>query len=1157
MMKIIWGLLGTLALTTAAHAVPVVIQVNGPDDKPVPNAEVRTARQLDADPSEVIFSARKPLYETARTDAKGVARFDWPEPKANVMPRARGKYVGTATVWAPNLGVANLILVTGDNRIKLPTAGIARGTVRDDKGAPVAGAQVRAVGEFGMPDDRNYLGARTFAVAPGDTTFTAITDAQGRWQIGNLPLDARALVQLEGEPYAADNALAPIVAYAAPVTSTVPAAPFAGVPDNINQNGELVAAPRATLTGRVLNPQGKPVAGVAVWAHSAYDHSGAYVPLRIVNTNAKGEYKLECLTPDTYTVTLRTPHALSLVADNALPTNIKIESGQTATVPDLKLIAGATINVQVTDAATGKPVGGAGVLATATDAATTQLGETDATGKLQWHVAPSRYRVKLWQPPAGYALPDKVGDVLNIAPDTNHTVEVKLQASALAMGRVVDEKGNAVPDTQFRMSLDRKDIIISDTITTDSKGEWKAQQFPAGRYEVSLQPNEKWQLVGPKTLEIPTANATDIKLKSIAQTQLAGRVLDSEGQGIAGVDVGAKIVLSSEGDYLWIDRQAVSDAQGNYTLPPFPVTARAIDITSARVGYALQTAPETKNANNVWSASDAVMQALSSHLGGTVVNAQNEPQKGVQVLAARFGDVEVSDAAGAWKFDALAPGETEIVAVGASGGAAQMFTAGRDDVQLKLQPFTPAKPRDVEGAIAVLDDAWQTSNGRHYANRDNLPAIIAPYDADAALAIARGGDDKASDAAVLSIVQVLAQADAERAREWSPQVLAGLEKPETQLSADFVMAKALADAHPEEAKTYLQAGSALYETLKDKDQKREALSSLATLSAKLKLPDAQSWFERALATVDDKNSLYRDYQSLAWQVGAVSVDWATQVIEAAIKAAPEPQAGTDAQMAAAAAIRRVARWDVDAAQQLMDKYGSLRGTYGSDYEMEQARAALTIAHLKKDGDVDAALKSARKLRFPKIDVLLQIAVLAPVAARAEILRETLKLARANGDSQAEAIQVAWQLLPYDHDLAQQTLDEIRLTLNAHTPNQDPLLGATDTSWWAFAYRSIEPTQARWLLERDWARINYDVHRVRDSGRSIARRQLILAMATIDVTRARQMIFALPVDEQDGAPFDAAQALARWMLFSDEERQTRPFDAWNRSLSQDSLYGTNW
>ena len=102
-MKIVWGLLGTLALTTSAHAVPVMIQVNGPDNLPVANAEVRTARTPDADPVQALFGAKKPLYEAARTDAQGVARFDWPEPKTNVMPRARGKYVGTATVWAPNL----------------------------------------------------------------------------------------------------------------------------------------------------------------------------------------------------------------------------------------------------------------------------------------------------------------------------------------------------------------------------------------------------------------------------------------------------------------------------------------------------------------------------------------------------------------------------------------------------------------------------------------------------------------------------------------------------------------------------------------------------------------------------------------------------------------------------------------------------------------------------------------------------------------------------------------------------------------------------------------------------------------------------------------------------------------------------------------------
>ncbi len=80
-MKIVWGLLGTLCLTTAAHAVPVVIQVNGPDDKPVANAEVRAKRLPDTDDIGVIFGGQEPQRDTTRSDDKGVARFDWPARK--------------------------------------------------------------------------------------------------------------------------------------------------------------------------------------------------------------------------------------------------------------------------------------------------------------------------------------------------------------------------------------------------------------------------------------------------------------------------------------------------------------------------------------------------------------------------------------------------------------------------------------------------------------------------------------------------------------------------------------------------------------------------------------------------------------------------------------------------------------------------------------------------------------------------------------------------------------------------------------------------------------------------------------------------------------------------------------------------------------------
>ena len=147
-MKIVWGLLGTLALTTAAHAVPVVVKVIGPDDKPVANAEVRVAILNSGEKLSTRYAAREPLRQAARTDDNGVANFDWPKPKnqPGLSSEMLG-YVGTATVWTPDFGATNLTLKVGDNRVQLvKPAGIARGIVRDAKGAPGRGRQSERAG---------------------------------------------------------------------------------------------------------------------------------------------------------------------------------------------------------------------------------------------------------------------------------------------------------------------------------------------------------------------------------------------------------------------------------------------------------------------------------------------------------------------------------------------------------------------------------------------------------------------------------------------------------------------------------------------------------------------------------------------------------------------------------------------------------------------------------------------------------------------------------------------------------------------------------------------------------------------------------------------------------------------------------------------------
>ena len=1154
-MKFVWGLLGTLALTSAAHAVPVVIQVNGPDGKPVAGAEVRMARTPDVEAMEAFFSFDEPLRESARSDEKGVVRFDWPEPKFNAMLGLANRFMGMATIWAPGLGAANVAMVPGENRVKLAVAGIARGTVRDAKGVPVAGAKVRALGALGMEKLRNFNGRENFAVPADEATFLATSDAQGRWQIGNLPLGTKAMVQLEGDALASDVALASVV----PEAGDAPfvAVPIDQIPDGANQKGELIAAPAATLTGRVLSPQGEAVPGVSLWLEPAQNQIQIYAKPKVARTNANGEYVVSRLEADTYRLILTTPETLSLVAKGSPFDSVKLDSGQTLRAPDQKLLQSGTLVLNIIDAVTGKPVAGVRATVQSSNNGRDASSYSDETGTLQMHLAADTYKVQVWKTPDAYLYPEMTAPFA-IVENQNQNLTIKLQTGALATGRVLDANGNGVPDLAFSLIEDREGLVGgSSMVETDANGAWKTQRFAPGHYKITLNQNPSWALAKPTTIDIPR-NGFDIKVNSIPQTQLAGRVVDNAGQGIAGVELRASLTVQVDDFQVTNRRAAVSDANGNYTLAEFPITTKAIEISAAREGYALQKAPETSSENNQWHASDAVLQALSEQLKGTVVDVQNVPQKGVQVLAARFNSVAVSDENGVWQFEAIAPGDVEIVAVGAAGAVAQTVVAGRDAIQLKLQPFKSAPPRDIDGAAAVLDEAWETSRGSKFYGRDSLPATLAPYDPDAALAMARGDDAKASENSLEKIVQVLAQNDAERAREWAPQVLATLENTENKLGATLFVAQALVEKHPDEAKAYFQTASALYDKSTENYEKSNAAIALAKLSQQLELPNGEQWFSRALELLENQGN---GFARLAWGIGNINVDWAQRTVEAAIKAAPtQPEYVQGPDSAADAAIRRVATLDVDAAQQMLEKYGAFKNpTYNNIYNLDRARSTVIVEGYRKNQDLETAFRSARELNSGSIRTLSQIAEIAPIERRAEFLRDTLKLARDRESDNALAILIAEQLLPYDRETAKQNLDEMRPDFKSGTSDRDFFMPNNPAAQWAYAYRNLDAAQSRWILEREWARLNGTTNTLREQWqwqRNSQLQKVVLAMATLDVSRAQQMIFALPLDDA-GTPFAAAQVLAGWMLASDEERQTRAFEAWDDNNDDDGLSANRW
>jgi beta-lactamase regulating signal transducer with metallopeptidase domain len=158
------------------------------------------------------------------------------------------------------------------------------------------------------------------------------------------------------------------------------------------------AAPRAataeaTIIGRVVDAQGRPVPGLRVMAQAQRGVRGARLWAEDTS-RADGSYRLGGLQTAPYNVILEDP-SQQRVAPAA--EGIAAEVGRTVRAPDLVITPGAIVEGTVTDARTGQPLVGAEVVsvgpALPASSATTLAARADRNGRYRLRVAPGLNRI--------------------------------------------------------------------------------------------------------------------------------------------------------------------------------------------------------------------------------------------------------------------------------------------------------------------------------------------------------------------------------------------------------------------------------------------------------------------------------------------------------------------------------------------------------------------------------------------------------------------------------------------------------------------------------------------------------------------------------------------------------------------------------------------
>jgi len=535
------SLLAVLLHANAAHAVAAVTitgQVLDSRGEPVADAKMLVQHYV-ATSQDPIVTDRPVCDEAGRFSLD--LKVGFPEHPIEVVALKPGH----AMAWVSVTGERDhdVTLKLGANPLS------CSGTVADPEGRPLAGAEVsvwvlrRGEGE----------GTHWMAFSPFDDDFPpATTDAQGHFDLSGFPPGVQVSLAAVAEGREHGTTEDPVPGGATDL--------------------KFVLDLGANISGRVtLN--GEPVSRVRVYC----DGQDPGYAGGIARSQADGTYRLDHLSPDTYTV------ALFRVEDLVAPplTGISVKAGDHYARADLAVTPGALISGKVTEATTGKPVRQVNIEAWAmnypyfTYGAAPQI-ITDENGGYTIRVIPGKTRVRCLHSsnpdlPSDMAEPrERVvevaeGDRLTgvdfalgpcpnlhgqvLTPDGGPAagVEVTVPTGYGAGGRLpgfIATKTDAEGEFHLRLDKDKVPFL---------RPPWLVVARDAERGLAQAAFVEEWQ--------------RPVELQLAPGGYLVTHAIDAEGQPVANVD--AEVMAKSD-HTLHLVAWAESDERGTLRLGPLP-----------------------------------------------------------------------------------------------------------------------------------------------------------------------------------------------------------------------------------------------------------------------------------------------------------------------------------------------------------------------------------------------------------------------------------------------------------------------------------------------------------------------------------------------------------------------------------------------------------
>ena len=1123
-----------ICAATPAFAAPVSVIVVGPDGKPLAGAvisivEGKYPSNGAATPRDIAGKNGRFVFDWNGTFADKDAPIPYDE-RQFVYVRAQ----------SPGLTTQMLTLNKTETTIRLQPARSWGGLVRDGADKPVAGVRVElkswsANGKDERDeDDTNAPESIGFSPLIDAWKVSAQTDAQGRWQLDDLPREASATIGIADARFVKKSFDLKIGAVDAP---------------------PLFVRAGATLTGILLRPDGAPLADTKVGV--GWNEGGE------TRTDAQGRFTLAGVEPGEVTLQSGNNYwadAGEKKPDYLVPPREKVTAvaGQTTDVGEWKAVVGLSVSGQIVDEATKEPVKGARL-----NFYNGTMFMSDEQGKIDGRILPAKLRQGLGMMGSVYAKNYVQSQLAQqtLKPDST---TLDLGTIALARGtvmsgtvRVEGETGKTIaglPSLQLRGRSDSGYISL-----WDGKTEFNTNALKSGNYTVQLDngkdKNSAWEIVSPQKISVPPLTATpdaapkkgapiEIVLKRLAPTipllgVITGRVADAAGNALGGAAVTVRLRAGNS----YTSSETLTDGDGAFEIGrsapgSYYFAADSVEILKIeRPGYLWASQPKIETKNGETTIGNLTMKKRGAVFAGRVVGANGQGAAGawVGVLEARDYPLVQTGADGQFEMADLPAEKFTVIGAGADSFGRALADADAQNFVLTLAP-NPASDRE-QLADRALEGTVDLGNAQQYGKY-----LDAARNLDVIGRIEKGQRPYNAQ----NFAQKLERSNPQEFLRFAPDLMKMLAESQQQsLQARVFALRAASD----EADDRIAANAWLDEQKAEKREINAAsvtrLLEMAIVADKLKREDAASWLDYAAAIA----------AQLKGGAGGNSRVWGASLAQIGARAMPpfveEMKAPAEFDFWQGASVAFVRAGDVAASRAALARaevlaqtpelveQGKKQNWNNPATQLEQTRRSVALALAETDAKAALEIMPANGDDWGRAEGLLAIADRAVAAKDRETAEKVLgqigELKLGNVEKFALAASLAQELDP--QLAAPLWADALARTMPTGKDNFD--LNRASVGMWAFYHARLDAARSRVLIEREWnwrlpAAVKTKNEEYSSDGYILS--QLEMGMAAVDPFRALEMRDeARAQTGKPGAPATAEVGLAAAILATPKQR----------------------